>query len=228
MKVTVAGKVLQARKTSDFGAIESIRDNKPHTGVDYSFAEGTPLTAVQDGVVERIADFGSQNAGKTLYLRLDDGNTAIYGHLSEFKVNVGERVNAGETVALSGNTGHSSGAHLHFGVKAPNGEFIDPAQYEPMIASMGASTNWITQKYNEVSDYIVGKEVEWILAPIGKALSDMMTGTIEAIYLMLPEIGAFVTVITGVLMMITGKPGKWVGMWALLMGVIVAWKIGGV
>jgi hypothetical protein len=216
-----------ARKTSDFGAIDVIRGNKPHTGVDYSFAEGTKLEAVGDGVIERIADFGADNAGKTLYLRLDDGTTAIYGHLSEFKAEVGTRVSEGQIVALSGNTGVSTGPHLHFGLKAPSGEFIDPAQYEPMIASMGANTNWFMRKYNEASDYIVGKEVEFILEPIGRGLERVITGSIDAIYGVLPEIGALITVIGGAMIMLTGNPSKWLARWALGIGLIIVWKISG-
>jgi murein DD-endopeptidase MepM/ murein hydrolase activator NlpD len=110
------------RITSKFGAQEPFR-TKPHTGVDISMPEGTPLESIDQGVVERILD--NDSIGKGVIIRLEDGKEAIYGHMSEVQVEPGHIVDAGEVIGLSGNTGHSTGPHLHLGMK-DHGNYIDP------------------------------------------------------------------------------------------------------
>ncbi len=109
--------------TSPFGAKESFR-TKPHNGIDIRMEEGTPLAAIKDGVI-KLADYGDKNAGKTIFLEMEDGKTAVYGHLSKFLVKDGQVVEAGEKIGLSGNTGRSFGEHLHFAIK-DGGNYIDP------------------------------------------------------------------------------------------------------
>lgn len=111
--------------TSRFGSKESFRD-KPHTGVDISMPEGTPLKAADQGVVERILNDDS-GIGNGVVIRLNDGKEVIYGHMSEVKVDPGEIINTGDLIGLSGNTGFSTGPHLHFGM-LENGKYIDPMQ----------------------------------------------------------------------------------------------------
>lgn len=112
------------RITSKFGEVSSIHKT-PHTGIDIGLKEGTPLRSVYDGVIEKIYD-GSANIGKGVKVRFEDGTEGIYGHLSQVKVKVGEMVQDGQIIGLSGNTGRSTGEHLHFALKK-NGEFIDPS-----------------------------------------------------------------------------------------------------
>lgn len=112
--------------TSPFQAHESFRSS-PHTGIDIRMEEGTPLSAIQDGII-KIMDYGDANAGKTIFLEMEDGTTAIYGHLSEFIVNSGDKVQAGDLIGYSGNTGFSTGEHLHFAIKE-GGTFVDPSNY---------------------------------------------------------------------------------------------------
>jgi len=95
-----------------------------HNGVDLRAAVGTPVYAVADGVATWGANDRSGN-----YLLIQSGDLTFgYAHLSRFDVAQGERVTKGQQVALSGNTGNTRGAHLHFTVKV-NGETVDPAQY---------------------------------------------------------------------------------------------------
>lgn len=119
-------KLKESLITSPYGAQESFR-TKPHTGIDIRLEEGTPLAAVKDGII-KLADYGDQNAGKTVLLEMNDGKTAVYGHLSDFAVKEGQRVTEGQIIGYSGNTGFSTGEHLHFAIK-DNGAFIDPAPY---------------------------------------------------------------------------------------------------
>lgn len=121
--------------SSKFGQMEQFR-TKPHSGIDIAMPEGTKLRSLFDATVEKVVDYGSENIGRGVILRLEDGTRAIYGHLSETSVFVGERIKVGDTLGLSGNTGHSTGAHLHFGLW--NGDYLDPSEYaEPLMALSG-------------------------------------------------------------------------------------------
>lgn len=115
---------------------------KPHSGIDLKMEIGEPIKAVGDGNV-RLADYGSQNAGKTIFIDMEDGRTLIYGHLNDFTVQSGQHVNAGDLIGHAGNTGFSTGSHLHFSVKE-GGIFKDPSEFISSIQHMNDS-NFITQ-----------------------------------------------------------------------------------
>lgn len=138
--------------TSGFWEKENFRD-KPHTGIDFKMEIGEPLRSIKDGVAH-IYDYGNKNAGKTVIIEGDDGKKYIYGHLSEFKVQDGQIVNKGDMIGLSGNTGNSTGAHLHFGLKDASGKFIDPSSYIDLIQNMN-NPNFIKQHVKQhVADTI--------------------------------------------------------------------------
>jgi murein DD-endopeptidase MepM/ murein hydrolase activator NlpD len=89
-----------------------------HTGVDFAVKEGTEIIAVADGVIE-TATWGSAY-GTQLVQRIGLHSNkvwAIYAHLSESLVKPGDNVKEGQLIGLSGNTGNSSGPHLHFEVR---------------------------------------------------------------------------------------------------------------
>jgi murein DD-endopeptidase MepM/ murein hydrolase activator NlpD len=110
--------------TSEYGSIDSAHPT-PHKGVDFAVPQGTPLKSVVEGTVEVVKDEGNVSYGKSVRIRTDDGRLVIYGHLSDMAVRVGEHVDFGEVIGKSGNTGGSTGPHLHFEVKI-NGKSIDP------------------------------------------------------------------------------------------------------
>lgn len=114
------------RITSKFGAIDAVHKT-PHTGIDIGLPSGTRLRALSDGIVDRVFD-GTGAIGKGLSIKFPDGTRAIYGHMSEVKAKVGEVVNAGDIIGLSGSTGRSTGPHLHIGLKAPDGSWLDPSR----------------------------------------------------------------------------------------------------
>lgn len=136
--------------TSVFGP----RGDSFHLGTDYGVATGTPITAVTDGEVLRV-ETGKKvgDTSPSSALKHHTGNGVVvnhgeisgdemysyYGHLSEVDVKPGDKVKAGSVVGKAGNTGNSTGPHLHFGVMVnsdePNGAkwksatntgFIDP------------------------------------------------------------------------------------------------------
>lgn len=110
--------------TCKFGEQDSLHPNG-HKGVDFALPEGTQLKSVVEGNVEVVRDEGSISFGKSVRIRTDDGRLVIYAHLRDMAVSVGERVEFGEVIGHSGNTGHSTGPHLHFQVNI-NGKPINP------------------------------------------------------------------------------------------------------
>jgi murein DD-endopeptidase MepM/ murein hydrolase activator NlpD len=98
-----------------------------HTGVDYAVPEGTDVLAVADGVIEN-ANWGK--AYGTQLVQKVEGGWFIYAHLSKALVKPGDKVKAGQVIAKSGNTGNSTGAHLHVELRtAPRwsaGKDLDP------------------------------------------------------------------------------------------------------
>lgn len=118
-----------------------------HAGIDYGVAEGTPVYASADGVVldsKAITEGGSPGRGSPArapngklyrsygeYIKIqhsDSGLTTYYGHLSKRIVNKGDTVKRGQLIGYSGNTGNSSGPHLHFEVRQ-GGNVVNPHNF---------------------------------------------------------------------------------------------------
>jgi murein DD-endopeptidase MepM/ murein hydrolase activator NlpD len=110
------GKTVDARRLYVSGS---------HSGVDFRAAVGTPIYAAGDGIVEGIGDTDKTcpkaSFGKWVFIRHTNGLATAYGHLSLIKAYEGQKVQAGDLIAYSGNTGHSTGPHLHLTVYASNG-----------------------------------------------------------------------------------------------------------
>ena len=90
-----------------------------HSGYDWSMTEGTPIYATSSGTVEITRFNLTEGYGNYIVINHSGGFRTLYAHLranTPFNVSVGEEVNQGELIGWSGNTGNSSGAHLHFGV----------------------------------------------------------------------------------------------------------------
>lgn len=98
-----------------------------HGGLDLANANGTPEVAAAVGTVIVAGPAGG--FGQWVQVRHDDGTVTVYGHMDTIKVEIGQRVAAGELIATMGAQGNSTGPHLHFEVW-PNGDRaqrIDPA-----------------------------------------------------------------------------------------------------
>ena len=89
---------------------------------------GTPVRAPADGVVRSAERDGGY--GNTLTLDHGDGIVTRYGHLSAFRARPGQRVHRGDVVAFVGNTGRSSGSHVHYEIVL-HGAAVDPLQFLP-------------------------------------------------------------------------------------------------
>lgn len=100
-----------------------------HNGIDIDVPVGTMVRAAAPGKVQLISE-DPEGYGTMLVLQHADGYLTIYGHLSSILVANGQYVEVGQPIAESGNTGLSTGPHLHFEIR--NGEFpIDPQRYLP-------------------------------------------------------------------------------------------------
>jgi murein DD-endopeptidase MepM/ murein hydrolase activator NlpD len=97
-----------------------------HNGVDIANAAGTTVVAAMSG---RVAMLGfNPNFGKYLIVTHPEGFQTLYGHLDSFNVSKGQRVKQGQLIAKMGNTGYSTGSHLHFSV-FKKGEPVDPFKF---------------------------------------------------------------------------------------------------
>ena len=102
---------------------------RPHTGIDFGCDRGTPVYATGDAVVE-IASANGFNGGygKQVLLNHEFGYKTRYAHLNEVLVKPGERVTRGQVIARTGNTGRSTGPHLHYEV-IHKGVPVNPINY---------------------------------------------------------------------------------------------------
>ncbi|MFC3494318.1 M23 family metallopeptidase [Glycomyces rhizosphaerae] len=108
-----------ARITSYFG----MRDGRLHGGTDFGNWEGDEIKVVGDGTVTYVG-YEAGGYGNVVYVDHGDGIETRYAHASEVPVQVGDKVSKGDTIILSGNTGGSTGPHLHFEVLI-DGEKVD-------------------------------------------------------------------------------------------------------
>ncbi|WP_448613782.1 peptidoglycan DD-metalloendopeptidase family protein [Modestobacter sp. URMC 112] len=114
-----------ARITSGFGS----RWGTLHAGIDLAAPMRTPEFAVMDGVVLKAG--AASGYGLAVYLQHADGTVTVYGHMDSILVEEGQSVRAGDTIALLGNRGQSTGPHLHFEVHlgGMDQEKVDPVSW---------------------------------------------------------------------------------------------------
>lgn len=118
-----SGLPVKGRVSSPFGHRTSVGRAHNHNGTDFAVPVGTPVVAPADGVVKSAGDNGG---GEGVFVILDTSDAVHkFFHLSQIKVKPGQRVEKGEILALSGNTGYSTGPHLHW-EKHVAGRPVDP------------------------------------------------------------------------------------------------------
>ncbi|MBI5206681.1 MAG: M23 family metallopeptidase, partial [Candidatus Firestonebacteria bacterium] len=124
-----------ARISSPFGALRNINNGKMkfyHNGVDIAENFGIEVKAGNSGIVRLTQDFIAR--GKTIIIDHGCGIFSMYNHLNSINVNVGQKIQCGEIIGYVGNTGLSSGTHLHWELTI-NGVSVDPII-------------WTTDKFN--------------------------------------------------------------------------------
>jgi len=117
---------------------------KFHNGIDFQASIGTPVFAAASGKIKAVGNNGRLQYGKFVLIEHENNLTTLYAHLSRYVVQNGDKVNEGDLIGYSGNTGYSTGPHLHLTVYwapsvtiksfpgagiVPVGITIDPADY---------------------------------------------------------------------------------------------------
>lgn len=117
--------VTQTFGETEFAKTTRAYNGKGHNGVDFRASPGTKVMSALGGVVEGTGNTdivpGCYSYGKWVLVKHDNGLSTLYAHLSVISAEEGQRVNTGDTIGFSGNTGYSTGPHLHFGVYASQG-----------------------------------------------------------------------------------------------------------
>lgn len=105
-----------------------------HSGQDFAVPSGTKVVAAHGGTVVKAGGNGAGDGsayGNAVVIRHGNGTYSQYAHLSRISVKIGQVVTTGQRIALSGNTGNSSGPHLHFEIRttASYGSAVDPVAF---------------------------------------------------------------------------------------------------
>jgi murein DD-endopeptidase MepM/ murein hydrolase activator NlpD len=112
--------------TSGFG----MRWGRPHRGIDVANSTGTPVYATADGVIQK-AGWNNGGYGNVVDIKHPDGSMTRYGHNSKILVQAGQQVRQGETIALMGSTGFSTGPHTHFEIHPSGKGAVNPIAFLP-------------------------------------------------------------------------------------------------
>jgi hypothetical protein len=211
---------MKFRLTGKFGELSPVRNMQPHSGIDLAMPEGTTLRSVADGVVDRVYD-GTGLIGKGLSVQMPDGTRAIYGHMNEVKAHVGDHLNAGDIVGLSGNTGNSTGPHLHFGLKDAKGNVLDPTPIAEKLASISG-------------DHLgpIGKVIAIGTESIREKAADMTTEIALGIFDALKDFllaGTLIGAAVLIILKIAGwrDGGRWAGV-LIVVNVLLKFLFGGI
>ena len=179
------------RSNSPYGR----RGGRLHAGMDFPTPSGTPMVAVSDGAIVGRTSGGP--AGNKLSLATDmAGIVAGYHHLSRFVARMGQKVSKGDVIGYSGNTGRSTGPHLHFSIKR-DGSYVDPAPFLKGAGVAGTGDGdggGMWNPFEGLWDSLKDKVREGVGdSPLGDLLFEMpkkaITGAVDWAWTKLSEIG---------------------------------------
>lgn len=224
---------MKFRLSSEFGALEEVR-NGPHTGIDLSMPEGTQLRSIFDGVVEKIYDGGK--IGKGVQIKTEDGQHAIYGHMSDVDVHVGDKIHTGDAIGLSGNTGHSTGPHLHFGLRDDHGNILDPTNYADSIADMSgqiaqSSMFGLTPFGRYIKENTIERLKDNTQEHVSELTKDIIIGVADGLRDILVDLIGSIALVGGGVLIILKIAGyengyKWAGV-LFVINILVKYLLGG-
>ncbi|MEM2947876.1 MAG: M23 family metallopeptidase [Candidatus Bathyarchaeia archaeon] len=140
-----------ARISCDFCCYK-FRNGACHSGIDYGVRNNTEVIAAAAGIVDKVIEHHpsspDRQAGYGNYVRIrhSNGYWTIYAHLAENSIYVseGDNIVAGQVLGLSDNSGYSTGPHLHFEVRDPNGKKVNPYGDNPDYPNCGPNALWAT------------------------------------------------------------------------------------
>ena len=121
------GPIVEGRLTSKFGTTRKNIDGKKHKGIDIANKPGTPIFAPANGTITQVTDTykGKTSWGHVIVLQTAGGVETVFAHLKDSQVTPGQTVAKGTQIARVGNTGKSTGPHVHIQTTI-NGELKDP------------------------------------------------------------------------------------------------------
>ena len=122
-----------------------------HHGIDYGAPVGTPVYAVAAGRVSEIKE--TPLGGKQVTITHADKTQTFYLHLSSYSVRPGTMVSARQRIASVGNTGRSTGPHLHLGIKSPANKWLNPQKVK-MIATPQLDSNRMPRFKNQMKEIL--------------------------------------------------------------------------
>lgn len=141
-KSTLYFPVASPHKSQNYGKATWTKQYSFHNGIDFADKVGTPILAAAEGKVLAVGNNGKYAYGKWVAIDHGNGLVTMYGHLSVQKVSKGESVKRGEVIGLMGNTGFSTGPHVHFTVFAKNSFSLVPStKVNGLILPTGAHVN---------------------------------------------------------------------------------------
>nr|WP_242521640.1 M23 family metallopeptidase [Motiliproteus sp. SC1-56] len=123
-------------------------ERKHHNGIDFSADRGTPVYATADGAVEYAGYHKSSGYGNLIIINHNFGFKSYYGHLKKREVNSGSLVRKGQLIGYSGNTGLSTGPHLHYEVRY----LFKPLDPQPFL-------DWGMENYTAIFEQVEG--ISW-------------------------------------------------------------------
>jgi len=142
----------QGRVSSKFGW----RGRQMHKGIDIAAKKGTPILAVEDGVVVRSKYV--HGYGRLVEIKHSDMYLTRYAHNSKNLVKVGQKVKKGQLIALVGSTGRSTGYHLHFEIRQ-NGVAINPIKYLGVMDTFSLAENIKLSKFVKLSLSVISDQL---------------------------------------------------------------------
>ena len=110
-------------------------EKNPHKGVDYGCPEGTEVLASADGMIKYVG-FAATGYGNFAIREHEDGSGTVYAHLKMVKVKDYQQVKQGDVIGWSGNTGNSSGPHLHFEYRTIASDYTSAEDPKPLMKSV--------------------------------------------------------------------------------------------
>ena len=123
--IKIATLPVSGRISSRYGVSSRIRSST-HTGLDIAAPKGTPIKAIADGTITSAKYTGAY--GNLVKIQHENGVESWYAHASKINVTLGQKIKAGDVIALVGSTGNSTGAHLHLEIRI-NGKHVNPQNY---------------------------------------------------------------------------------------------------
>lgn len=140
-----------------------------HNGEDWGLPEGTPILAPHDGICKEVADEGMFGYGK--YIKIESEiEGSLLAHLSNFNISVDQQIKEGEIIGWSGNTGNSTGPHLHWGY------YRIPRNRNNGFAGYIDQSDWLNSE--TISQPTTQEITDQTLIPLGK-IGEIDYGDIE-------------------------------------------------